>query len=168
MQLVVGRIGKPHGIRGDVTVDVRTDDPDIWFASGAVLATDPAASGPLKVAASRWHSGRLLLRFEGHEGRDASEALRGIWLVIDSADVVTTDDPDDFHDQQLLGLPVVTVAGEEIGTISDILHRAQSLLVVQTADGDKLVPFVTAIVPEVDLKAGRVVIDPPPGLFDVQ
>ncbi|MDX6739121.1 ribosome maturation factor RimM [Actinocorallia sp. A-T 12471] len=166
MQLVVGRIGKPHGIRGDVTVDVRTDDVDARFAPGATLVTDPVSAGPLTVATARWHSGRLVVRFAGVADRDRAEELRGTYLVIDSAEILTSSDPDDFHDQQLIGLKVVTTSGEEIGTVSEILHHAQVLVVVDTPAGDRYVPFVAALVPEVDLEGGRLVVDPPGGLFD--
>ncbi|WP_106398029.1 ribosome maturation factor RimM [Actinocorallia populi] len=166
MQLVVGRIGKPHGIRGDVTVDVRTDDVETRFAPGAALATDPAAAGPLTVDTARWHSGRLVVRFAGVSDRNRAEELRGTWLVIDSSEILPSSDPDTFHDQQLVGLEVVTTAGERIGTVSEVLHHAQELLVVDTEHGDRLVPFVSAIVPEVDVEGGRLVVDPPEGLFD--
>ncbi|GAB3670591.1 ribosome maturation factor RimM [Actinocorallia lasiicapitis] len=166
MQLVVGRIGKAHGIRGDVTVDVRTDDTDTRFAPGVVLATDPASAGPLTVKDAKWHSGRLIVRFTGVDDRNRAEELRGIWLVIDSAEIVPSEDPDDFHDQQLIGLTVVTVAGETIGTIKEILHHAQDLIVIDTPAGDQLVPFVSALVPEVDLEGGRLIVDAPEGLFE--
>ncbi len=166
MQLVVGRIGKPHGIRGDVTVEVRTDDVDTRFAPGATLVTDPVTAGPLTVDTARWHSGRLVVRFTGVADRNRAEELRGTWLVIDSSEILPSSDPDVFHDQQLIGLEVVTTGGERIGTVSEVLHHAQELLVVSTDEGDKLVPFVSAIVPEVDLEGGRLLVDPPGGLFD--
>ncbi len=166
MQLVVGRIGKPHGIRGDVTVDVRTDDADTRFAPGSTLATDPAAAGPLTVGAARWHSGRLVVRFTGVADRNRAEELRGTWLVIDSSEILPSSDPDDFHDHQLIGLKVITTGGEQVGVLEDILHHAQDLLVVRTPQGERLIPFVAAIVPEVDLEGGRLVVDPPGGLFD--
>jgi len=78
--VVVGRIGRPHGIRGEVTVEVRTDTPELRFAPGSVLETDPARLGPLTVAAARWHSGRLLLLAEGVHDRTGAEALRGLVL----------------------------------------------------------------------------------------
>ncbi|GAA3950939.1 ribosome maturation factor RimM [Actinomadura viridis] len=164
-RLVVGRIGRPHGIRGELTIDVRTDDPDLRFAPGAELATDPAATGPLTVERTRWHSGRLLVRFAGVGDRDAAEELRGVWLVVDPEDIRASDDPDEFHDQELVGLTVVTVGGDEVGVISEIRHTGQDLLVIgRTGGGEALVPFVTALVPEVDVPGGRLVIDPPPGL----
>lgn len=169
MRLVVGRIGRAHGIRGDVTVDVRTDDPATRFADGAVLLTDPEATGPLTVRSSRKHSGHLVVRFEGVRSRDAAEELRGTQLLVDSADLAPLDDPDEFHDHELIGLTVYTVDDETVGTVADVLHHAQDVLVVNVPDGgdEVLVPFVTAIVPEVDVAGGRLVIDPPPGLLDL-
>jgi 16S rRNA processing protein RimM len=172
MQLVVGRVGRPHGIRGELTVQVHTDDPDLRFAAGSVLATEPAERGPLTISSSRWHSGRLLVSFAGYADRAGAEDLRGTLLVMDSAEVGPTADPDEFHDYELIDLEVVTVTGEPVGVVTAVLHQGQNLLVVRPAPGSEdhgeiLVPFVGAIVPEVDVKAGRLVIDPPPGLLDL-
>ncbi|MEU0239181.1 ribosome maturation factor RimM [Nocardiopsis sp. NPDC006198] len=168
MRLVVGRIGRAHGIRGDVAVDVRTDDPAARFADGTVMETDPAGAGPLTVASSRRHSDRLLVRFKGVADRDSAEALRGTLLFVDSRDIAPLDDPDEFHDHELIGLAAVTTGGEAVGTVDDVLHHAQDVLVVATpGGGEVLVPFVAALVPEVDVAGGRIVIDPPPGLLDL-
>jgi 16S rRNA processing protein RimM len=174
MQLVVGRVGRPHGIRGEMTVQVRTDDPDLRFAAGTVIATEPAARGPLTISASRWHSGRLLVTFAGYADRSRAEELRGTLLVIDSAEVGPAADPEEFHDYELIGLGVQTVAGEPVGVVTDVLHQGQDLLVIRPREGlpaagpgEVLVPFVAALVPEVDVAAGRLVIDPPPGLLDL-
>ncbi|MEU8340195.1 16S rRNA processing protein RimM [Actinomadura meyerae] len=164
--LVVGRIGRPHGVRGEVTIDVRTDEPDTRFAAGTRIATDPGTAGPLTIERTRWHSGRLLVRFTGIGDRDAAEALRGTWLVVDPGDIPPSTDPDDFHDQELIGLSVVTADGTDVGEVADILHHGQDLLVVRGPAGEALVPFVAALVPEVDVPGGRLVIDPPPGLLD--
>ena len=166
MQLVVGRIGRPHGVRGDVTVEVRTDDPELRFAVGASLATDPADRGPLVIEDVRWHKSTLLLSIAGVTGRDEAEKLRGTMLVIDSADIVPSQDPDEFHDQQLIGLRVVTVSGEPVGEVADVLHHGQDLLVVRRGgQDDAFIPFVKALVPEVDVQGGRLVVDPPEGLL---
>ncbi|MCP3016112.1 ribosome maturation factor RimM [Nocardiopsis dassonvillei] len=168
MRLVVGRIGRAHGVRGDVAVDVRTDDPAARFADGSVLATDPAEAGPLTVVSTRRHSGRLLVRFEGVADRDAAEGLRGTALLVDSEDIPPLEDPDEFHDHELIGLAAVTTGAEPVGTVADVLHNAQDLLVVTTPGGAEVyVPFVAALVPEVDVAGGRIVIDPPPGLLDL-
>jgi len=170
MQLVVGRVGRPHGLCGEVTVEVRTDDPDRRFFAGSSLATLPEERGPLTVAESRWHSGRLLVRFAGFEDRTAAEELRETILAIDSDELEPLEDPEDFYDHDLIGLQVVTAAGEPVGAVSDVLHHGQDLLVIEGAGprsgAEILVPFVAAIVPEVNVAAGRLVIDPPPGLLD--
>lgn len=167
MQLVVGRIRRPHGIRGDVSVEVHTDDPGDRFAVGSMLATDPAEHGPLTVGAMRWHSGTLLLKFAEVDDRTAAESLRGTWLVMDSAELGPTGDPDEFHDHELIGLAAVTTGGEPVGVVADVRHHGQDLLVIDSqANPELLVPFVAAIVPEVDVAAGRLVIDPPPGLLE--
>ncbi|ASU82885.1 ribosome maturation factor RimM [Nocardiopsis gilva YIM 90087] len=168
MRLVVGRIGRAHGIRGDVAVDVRTDDPAERFVAGAKLLTDPVAAGPLTVRSVRMHAGRLLVRFEGVADRNGAEELRGVTLLVESADIPPVDDPDEFHDHELIGMRVVTTEGGEVGVVDDVLHHAQDVLVIKDPSGeDVLVPFVRELVPEVDTGAGRMVIDPPPGLLDL-
>ncbi|WP_051951641.1 ribosome maturation factor RimM [Actinacidiphila yeochonensis] len=168
MQLVVGRIGRAHGIKGEVSVDVRTDEPELRLAPGAVLATDPASTGPLTIATGRVHSGRLMLRFEGVTDRNGAEALRGTLLIAEVDPEETPEDPEEFYDHQLVDLDVVTVDGREVGRIAEISHLPyHDLLVVRRPDGGEvLVPFVAEIVPEIDLEEQRAVIDPPPGLLD--
>jgi 16S rRNA processing protein RimM len=170
MQLVVGRVIRPHGVRGEVLVEVRTDDPDVRLASGVVLATEPADAGPLTVTAARWHSGRLLLSFDGVADRDEADQLRGVMLVVDSADLEDITDPDEFRDHQLIGLAVLGPDGEHVGEVADVLHYGQDLLVVAgsgaRAGTEIMVPFVAELVPVVDLEAGRLEIDPPAGLLD--
>jgi 16S rRNA processing protein RimM len=180
MLLVVGEIVRPHGVRGEVLVDVRTDEPEERFAPGSVLVTDlgAAVSGPegswrpppaLKVDIVRPHLGRLIVTFEGIHDRELAEALRKVLLCVDSADIPPLDDPDEFHDHQLVGLTAVDAAGEPIGEVTRIDHApAADMLVLRRPDGrTALVPFVTAMVPEVDLAGGRVVITPPEGLLDL-
>ncbi|MEW2579509.1 ribosome maturation factor RimM [Streptomyces syringium] len=168
MQLVVGRIGRAHGIKGEVTVEVRTDEPELRLGPGAVLATDPAGVGPLTIETGRVHSGRLLLRFAGVKDRTGAEALRNTLLIaeIDPEDV--PEDPEEFYDHQLMDLDVVTVDGIEIGRITEISHLpSQDLFIVERPDGSEvMIPFVAEIVPEIDLEAQRAIIDPPPGLID--
>jgi len=183
MRVIVGRIGRPHGVRGEVVIGVRTDEPDLRFAVGAVLDVgrtlaagtgESADGGQLTVAAARWHSGQLLVAFTGVTDRTAAGELTGSWLSIDSGQLPPTADPDEFRDHELIGLSVRTTAGDAVGVVTDVLHYGQDLLVIRLApakdsgakDGECLVPFVTAIVPEVDVGAGVIVIDPPPGLLD--
>jgi 16S rRNA processing protein RimM len=169
VQLVVGRIARAHGIGGEVAVDVRTDTPEQRFAPGSTVETDPAERGPLTVRRTRWHAGRLLVIFDEVPDRTAAEALRGTLLVADSATSAAGEDPDEFWDHQLIGLTAVTVDGRTLGEVKDVLHPpGPDLLVVRGADDTEvLVPFVRAIVPDVDLAAGRLVVDPPEGLLEL-
>ncbi len=169
MLLTVGVIVRPHGIHGEVVVDVRTDEPEARFAVGSTLATENGGRAALTVAAVRPHQGRLLVTFERVPDRDAAEQLRGVRLCVDSAELAAPADPDEFHDHQLVGLTAVTPAGEAAGEVVRVDHApASDLLVLRRPDGrEALVPFVRAIVPEVDLAAGRVVVDAPAGLFDL-
>lgn len=168
MLVTVGRIGRAHGIRGEVSVDVRTDSPEVRFADGAQLSTEPAAAGPLTVASSRWHSGRLLVLFDGVGERDAAEGLRGVRLLADVADDEQSADPDEYFDHRLVGLEVVTTGGAAVGAVTEVLHfPGQDLLAVRREGAaEVLVPFVAQIVPEIDLAGRRIVIDPPVGLID--
>ena len=180
MRVTVGRIGRAHGVRGDVVVGVRTDEPELRFAPGSRLDTDPVGVGPLTVAGYRWHSGDLLVRFAEISDRDAAAALGGTWLMVDSGALGALDDPDEFRDGDLVGLTVRTVDGTVVGTVADVLHHGQDVLAIDPAGaagavgsagaraGQILIPFVKAIVPEVDVAAGVLVIDPPEGLLNLQ
>ena len=164
-QRVVGRIGRPHGVRGEVTVQVRTDSPEQRFTVGAQLGV--GAGRTLTVDAVRPHAGNLLVRFAGVADRAAAAELRGVLLTVDTVELPALDDPDEFYDHQLEGLAAVGSDGAQLGTVREVVHTpASDLLVVETDRGEALVPFVRAIVPEVDLSAGRVVLDPPAGLLD--
>jgi 16S rRNA processing protein RimM len=169
--LVVGRIGRAHGIRGDVSVEVRTDAPELRFAPGAVLRTDPETAGPLTVETARMHSGRLLIRFEGIADRTAAEALREVLLVIDADDAGPAGEPDEdvWWDHELLNLEASTSDGDLLGLVSDVLHTpAGELLAIRRPDGaELLVPFVSEFVPVVDVPGGRVVVNPPAGLLEL-
>lgn len=174
----MGRVAKSHGIKGEVVVEVRTDEPEERFGVGMVLQGRMPRDEQLKnytVEAAREHSGRLLLRLSGVADRTAADALRGTLFVIDSDDLPPSDDPDEFYDHELEGLTVRIVAGRpdagsEIGTVREVLHTAAGeLLSIRPADGTRreiLVPFVTEIVPTVSVTGGFIEIDPPDGLLD--
>ncbi len=170
MDLLVGRVGRAHGVRGDLTIDVRTDDPDRRFSAGTVFST---ARGTLTIASARWHSGRLLVRFDEVADRGGAEALRGTELRAEVDPTERPDDPEEFYDHQLVGLRVETEDGGTpvaVGELVEVLHLpAQDLLVVRRAAGgpDALVPFVSEFVPTVDLTAGRLVITDQVGLLAV-
>jgi len=174
MLLNVGHIVRSHGVLGEVLVEIRTDEPAQRFVPGSVLVTDPGRStGPipdkLTIESVRPHQGRLLVVFDGVHDRDLADRLRGVVLCVDSAELVPTEDPDEFHDHQLVGLAAVTPDGAPLGEITRIDHApAHDNLVLRRSDGrTALVPFVKAIVPEVDLAGRRVVMTPPEGLFDL-
>lgn len=165
MLIVVGRIGRAHGLRGEVAVEIRTDAPDERFDVGTTLQTE--SHGTLTIAAIRSHRGGLLVQFDGITDREAAEALRGVGLLIDTHDLPALDAEDDFYDHQLIGLRAELVDGTAIGEVADVLHaRGADLLAVRRTDGrETLVPFVRAVVPTVD--AERVVLDPPEGLLEL-
>lgn len=171
IEVLVGRIGKPHGLRGEVTMDVRTDEPERRFAPGAVLRAEPPAGSASRlrlvtVGSARWHQSTLLVAFEEIADRTAAEAARGILLHATVPADASPDDPDEFYDHQLVGLAAYDVSGAALGEVTGLVHGgAQDLLTVRTPDGrDALVPFVKALVPEVDLAGRRVVIADRPGL----
>lgn len=163
MRVVVGRIGRPHGVRGEVTIETRTDEPEIHFRAGGTLLTP---TGTLRIESAKWHSGRLLLHFEGIVDRTAAEGLRNTILEVERDPDARPEDPEEFYDHQLIGLDVITVEGVPVGVVSEVLHLpAQDVLSVAMESGEVLIPFVTAVVPDVDLAARRIVVDPPPGLL---
>ena len=165
MSQIAARLGKPHGIRGEVTVEVRTDDPDARFVPGAVFETDPDI-GALTLERARWHRDRLLLTFAEVADRTRAEEIRNTLLLVDAADDEVEDDA--WSVDELVGLEVHLAAGGAVGTVADLTVGAvQDLLHVRTPDGrEVLVPFVEEIVPEVDLETGRVLLTPPPGLLE--
>lgn len=170
MRVTVGRLGRPHGVNGQVTVEVRTDEPERRFHPGAVLHTDRPVLGSVATLIVRdvhWHGAILLLAFEGVLDRTAAESLRGTIVDVDVALEDRPDDPEEFYDHQLIGLRVRTLDGDEVGEVTQVVHLpAQDLLAVDHGGREVLIPFVTAIVPTIDLASGRILIDPPAGLLD--
>ena len=174
MELVVGRVVKSHGVRGELVVEVRTDSPDERFAVGSQLVGrvgrgDQATDRDVTIEAARQHSGRLLVRLAGIADREAADALRGMLLLVHSEALPDPEDPDEYHDHQLVGLRVLDTSGAVLGEVIEIVHTpAGELLAIRLTDGiDALVPFVSEMVPEVDLAGGTCVIDPPEGLLDL-
>lgn len=174
MELVVGRVVKSHGIRGELVVEVRTDSPEDRFAPGTRLVGrtgrgDTATDRDVTIDAARNHSGRLLVRLAGVGDRDTADGLRGMLLLVDSESLPDPEDPDEYHDHQLVGLRVLDTEGATLGQVAEIVHTpGGELLAIRLEDGsDALVPFVTEMVPTVDLAAGTCVIDPPEGLLDL-
>jgi 16S rRNA processing protein RimM len=175
-EVVVGRIGKAHGIKGEVSVELRTDEPERRFAAGAVLRTQapqgrephgPDRPSTLTVRSTRWHQARLLVTFDEVRDRSKAEAVRGLLLAVDVDATETPEDPDEFYDHQLVGLRAVTTTGAEVGEVVEVVHGpVQDLLSLRAADGREiLVPFVAQLVPEVDVRGGRLLVEDLPGLL---
>ncbi len=177
MELVIGRVAKSHGIRGEVVVEVRTDEPDERFSPGTVLrgrARGGGATSNFTVEAAREHSGRLLLRLSEVSDRASADALRGTLFLVDTSELPESSDPDEFYDHELEGMTVRFAegharAGEVIGTVREVLHSAAGeLLSVRPADADRgevLIPFVAVMVPRVSREERVVEVDPPDGLL---
>jgi 16S rRNA processing protein RimM len=164
--LVVGRIGRAHGLRGEVTIEVRTDQPELRFADGSVLVTDPESVGPLKVIHAKNHSGRILIAFEGIYDRNGAEQVRNTLLLAD-IDPTESSDDDEYYDFQLIGSSVSLIDGTEVGEVTDVIHLpAQDLLAFRYQEREILIPFIHQFVPKVDIKSKQIVITPPPGLID--
>lgn len=166
VEVVVGQVGRAHGIRGDVAIDLHTDEPERRFAPGSVLRVE-GSRRTLTVESARWHSSRLLVHFVELPDRTAVEKARGTVLVVDVDPAELPEDEDEFYDRQLIGLRVVSAAGDELGEVTDVVHLpAQDLLAVSTATGERLVPFVEQIVTDVDLAAGTCTLADVRGLMD--
>ena len=164
--VIVGAIGRAHGVAGEVAVDLRTDEPERRFAAGQVLGED-GGSRLFTVQSVRAHSGRLLIKFAEVAGRAAAEAVSGTLLTATVEGDERPAEPDEFYDRQLIGLRAMTPDGVEVGMVSSVLHLpAQDVLEVDTTTGIRLVPFVAALVPQVDLDAGHLTIVDVAGLLD--
>jgi 16S rRNA processing protein RimM len=164
-RVIVGRLGRPHGIRGEVTVEIRTDEPELRFAPGSSVFLSTGKS--IKIESIRWHQNLLLVKFEGIKDRNDSETLRGNLVEVEVDDLDLPEDEDEFYDRQLIGLKVIE-NGAEIGVLEDVLHLpGHDLLSIKLNDGkEMLLPFVEQFVPEIDLEAGRILVLPPQGLME--
>ncbi|MDQ0575699.1 ribosome maturation factor RimM [Agromyces albus] len=169
-QLRVGRLTKAHGLKGAIKIELYTDDPDRRFVPGAVFTlqvpdTSPWHGKSLTLRELRWYNGHAVGFFEGIDDRTAAEGLAKAILWVEASGEETPED-DAWYDHQLVGLAVVR-DGERIGEVSHVEHLpAQDLLIVKARGREVMVPFVSAIVPEVDLAAGTLTVTPPPGLFE--
>jgi 16S rRNA processing protein RimM len=164
LQLVVGRIGRAHGVLGEATIEVQTDDPDIRFQIGNKLTLDDGRQ--LTIRSSRWHNQILLLAFDGVGDRNQIEELRD-QLISSDVDLGSLA-PGEYHFQQLIGCEVFQQNGELIGAVDEIVKLpGQDLLSVSRAGGQVLIPMVKQIIIEIDVLAKKIVVNPPEGLLDV-
>ena len=159
MKLNVGRIGRAHGILGEATIEVRTDEPESRFAIGAHILTE---TGKLTISSARVHNGILLLGFVGVNDRNAVEKLRNTLLYAEIDINEPGIDEDDYHVQQLIGLKAELEDGSDFGVITEVLNLpAQDCLAIKTNSGEVLIPFVKQLVPTVDLANKKVIVIPP-------
>lgn len=166
--VLVGRVVKPHGLRGEVLIRALTENPD-RFAAGAelMLGPDLDSAEPVTVEASRNHKGALLVWFEGVGSIEEAESLRDWLIFIDSSELGELDDEDAFWEHEMVGLQVVDAAGRPLGTVAEVFTRpAQDLWSIDTPSGEVLFPAAKQLVVSVDLESGKVVLDPPEGLFE--
>ena len=160
MRLLVGRIGRAHGILKEATIEVRTDEPDRRFAIGNKVQTDK--HGELKIISGRVHNGILLLGFEGINNRNEIEKLRDTLIYCDVDINEPGIDEDDYHVLQLIGCAAHLETGEKIGEVTDVVNLpGQDLLAINTQTGEILIPFVHQLVPVVDILNKKVVVVPP-------
>ena len=164
MQLVVGRIGRAHGVLGEATIEVQTDDPDIRFQVGNKLTLDNGRQ--LTIRSSRWHNQILLLAFDGVADRNQIEELRD-QLISSDVDLGSLA-PGEYHFQQLIGCEVFQQNGELIGKVDEIVKLpGQDLLSVSRSGAQVLIPMAKQIIIEIDVLAKKIVVNPPEGLLDV-
>lgn len=168
MELMIGRVIKPHGIKGEVAIEPTTDEPDIRFAIGEVLSGRQGnKETQLTIKSLRAHQNRLLVTFEEIPDRTAAESLRGMRFFAEPLER-EAEDEEGFYDHELIGLMAVDLHGGDLGEVVEVHHGpAGTLLEVDLGEKTALVPFVHQIVPEVDLCTGTVTIDPPEGLLDL-
>lgn len=159
--LVAAVIGSARGLRGEVTVSVRTDRADTVLAPGETLTTSVDRPSTLTITRIREHAGRVLLQFLEVATREEAEALRGVELL-----VPPTEEDDAWYPGDLVGLEVLDLSGNRLGTVKALLAApAHDLLVVDNEGVEVMVPFVSAIVVDVRVEQGEVLVDPPTGLF---
>ncbi len=166
--LVVGRIGRPHGVRGEVEVQVWTDFPE-RFRPGSRLYVgkpDGSDSRPVAVLAARPHHDRLLVRLDLAADRTAAGALTGLHLLVPATEAMPLE-ADAYYHHQLVGLAVVLPDGSAVGDVTEVLETGSAdVLVVQGPQGEVLLPMIGAVIASVDLAAGRLLITPIPGLLE--
>ena len=164
-RVVVGRLGRPHGIRGEVTVEIRTDEPELRFAPGSSVFL--SSGKRIEIESIRWHQNLLLVKFAGIKDRNESETLRGLLVEVEVDELELPEDETEYYDRQLIGL-IAKENGSSIGVVEDVLHLpGQDLLSIRLIDGrEMLLPFVENFVPNIDLENQTLVVTPPNGLME--
>lgn len=166
IEVIVGRVGRAHGIRGDVFIDVRTDEPARRFQPGVTLRLGEGRR-PVTVDAVKWNRGKLIVNFADVPDRTAVEKLTGELLYDRVPAAELPSEPEEYFDRQLVGLKVLDHTGAERGTVVEVLHLpAQDVLQCEVDGEERMVPFVQALVPTVDLNGGFVQLADVAGLLE--
>lgn len=170
MELLIGKVAKSHGVRGEVAVEVLTDEPELRYAVGEVLHGKQAGKErDLTIKTVRPHQQRLLVSFEEVPDRTAADSLRGMQFFAQPLE--RDEDSEEFYDHELIGLKVRRGGkeiGEEIGEVIGVMDTPNRKILEVAYEGrEVLVPFVMDIVPVVDLEAGYLEITPPEGLLEL-
>ncbi|GAB7023887.1 ribosome maturation factor RimM [Salidesulfovibrio brasiliensis] len=167
--VTVGKVVKPHGIRGEFSMHLYADSPLLFDEIGSVFLFF-GKGRPKRFAVSKWrkHKGMILMTLEKVEDRDRAEELRGAEVLVRTRDLPEIDD-DEVYLYQLEGLRVELSDGTEVGVLSGFIETPQQETWSITMPNGKelLLPAVPEFVLDIDLDAERIVIDPPEGLLDV-
>jgi len=170
-QLRVGRLTKAHGLKGALKLELFTDEPERRFVPGATFTLQVPTSSPwhgktIELSELRWYNSHAVGFFVGIDDREAAETLVRAILWVDHDVTELPAESDAWYDHQLVGLRALR-DGTDVGRVARVDHLpAQDLLAIDTGNGEVLVPFVSAMVPTVDITAGTVTLTPPPGLFE--
>jgi len=167
--VVIARIVKARGIRGEVACDIETDFPERFETLGETIALMPDGSRLALTLEDHWfHKGRVILKFEGYDSMTAAERLVGGLVVISESDTLPLEE-DEFYEYDIIGSQAVTSEGRVIGEVTGLMRTGgHDILVVRGEDKrEHLVPFVDDICSDVDVKSKRITVDPPEGLLDL-
>jgi 16S rRNA processing protein RimM len=164
--VVVGRILRPHGVRGEVVVEVVTDFPQRFDSLKVAYLGDARHAEAHQVRQKRWHKDLLLMAFEGYPDRDSVEALRDLLVQVPVEEAVPLPEGE-YYPYQLAGMDVITEEGEALGTLSDVLFtNANDVYVVTGPRGQILLPAIRQVIKQIDLPGGRIIVQLMPGLVD--
>ena len=164
--VAVARIAKPRGLKGEVIADILTDFPERFDCLKTVIAVMPDESRRELTLETHWfQSGRMVLKFAGINSIEDGETLRNAEICVPETDVVELDEGE-YFDWQLVGCRVVTVSGEEIGKVRELMRTGATEILVVDGEKEYLIPFAEAICTDVDIKNGIILIDPPEGLLE--
>lgn len=165
--VAIARVARPHGIRGEVIADILTDFPERFEVLESVTAKlIDSSPAELKIERFRFHQGRVMFKFAGIDTVEAAEQLRNAEICVAEAEAVELE-ADEYFDWELEGCRVATLAGEELGTVAEVMRTGGTeILVIRGGERELLVPFARAICPEVDIENKRIVVDPPEGLLE--